>query len=94
MMRNFLLFLILSQSSVSFAQDALEEALIINQELSFLQESTRQMPVNQLEGAQVTPAVSQSRDDNLEILYFGENQDTINTRKAAPVRPAQRRQRR
>lgn len=65
-----------------------EDALILNQELQFLEESTTQVKII---GENETKTLSNSNeselDDSLERKYFGnEINDSINTKAAAPAK--------
>lgn len=71
----------------AFAQDGSEEAIILNQELQFLEESANNVTI-----LSTTKATSQQRarplqTDSLERQYFGEDlEDEVGTRTAAPKR--------
>jgi len=87
MNRKILILALATLSSGAFAQTtAAEEAIILNQELQFLEESVgnvQAVSVNTTDGAE-------SRDrainnESLERTYFGETEeDVVNTRTAAP----------
>jgi hypothetical protein len=72
----------------AFAQDAQEEAIILNQELQFLEETVAPVQVTTLEGSRLpektrsTPGETQS----LERIYFGDETDSLSSRTAAPKR--------
>ena len=75
------------------AQDAQEQAIILNQELQFLEESVRPSQVTSLEGSTTEPASAPSRPGagetpSLERIYFGDETDSISSRVAAPKRKA------
>jgi len=87
-MYKLLILSLILVSSTAFAQSAAEEAIILNQELQFLEES-----VNNVQAVSVnTTDVEASRnrainDESLERTYFGETEeDTINTRTSGPKR--------
>jgi len=86
MMNKFLLIGILLTTSV-WAQDTSEEALILNQELQFLEDSASDVTI--LSASEV-PAQERAQPINtqsLEQKYFGnDNEDSIRTRTAAPKR--------
>lgn len=84
--------LILALSLISFngfAQStAAEEAIILNQELQFLEDSVRNVQsisINNDRDVQKDKALNES---TLEKTYFGEDveEDVINTRTASPKR--------
>jgi hypothetical protein len=90
MNRKILILALATLSAVStgaFAQTtAAEEAIILNQELQFLEES-----VGNVQAVSVnTTDAAESRDrainnESLERTYFGETEeDVVNTRTAAP----------
>lgn len=87
-MYKLLILSLILMSSTAFAQSAAEEAIILNQELQFLEES-----VNNVQAVSVnTKDVEASRnrainDESLERTYFGEtDEDTINTRTSGTKR--------
>ena len=87
-MKNYLILALSLISLSAFAQSAAEEAIILNQELQFLEES-----VNNIESVSVntTDSAAKERALNepaLERTYFGEDteEDTVNTRTAGPKR--------
>jgi hypothetical protein len=70
------------------AQTAAEEAIILNQELQFLEDS-----VSSVQAAAINPSKKSSTDKalnepSLERTYFGETveEDVVNTRTAGPKR--------
>ncbi len=80
-MYKFLILATILVSTAAFAQSAAEEAIILNQELQFLEDS-----VNNVQAVSVnTTDVEASRnrainDESLERTYFGETEeDTVNT---------------
>lgn len=83
--------LILALSLISFngfAQTAAEEAIILNQELQFLEDSVKNVQsisINNDRDVQKDKALNES---TLEKTYFGEDveEDVINTRTASPKR--------
>ncbi len=87
-MYKFLILTLILVSSAAFAQSTAEEAIILNQELQFLEDS-----VNNVQAVTVnTTDVEASRnrainDESLERTYFGETEeDTINTRTSGQKR--------
>lgn len=71
--------------NATFAQDAKEEALILNQELQFLEDSVQPSQSLALEGSSATPSKVEDKT-NLEQIYFGDDSDSISNRTAAPKR--------
>lgn len=88
-MRKILILTLAALSFGVFAQTAEEEAIILNQELQFLEDS-----VNNVQAVSVnTLDVNADRDraineGGLERKYFGEEieEDTVSTRTAVPRR--------
>lgn len=70
-----------------WAQDAAEDALILNQELLFLEESANNVTIL---STTTTPTQERSRPidtKSLEERYFGNDmEDSVGTRAAAPKR--------
>lgn len=90
MNRKILILALATLATAAYAQSertAAEEAIILNQELQFLEDS-----VNNVQAVSVntTTEAAQSRDraintDSLERTYFGETEeDVVNTRTSAP----------
>lgn len=84
---NKILLLTLLVTPTLWAQDASEEAIILNQELQFLEESANNVTIqarnNQTPQERARPLETKS----LEEKYFGAgSEDTIQTRTAAPRR--------
>lgn len=88
MMSKILICSLLLSSSL-WAQDASEDAIILNQELQFLEESVNNISITTASGVD-SPARSGTTgptgQGSLEDLYFGGNSDTVQTRTAAPAR--------
>lgn len=82
-------FLILALSVLTFgaiAQTATEEAIILNQELQFLEDS-----INNVQSVSINTNTEKQRalnEPSLERTYFGEDleEDTVSTQTAAPKR--------
>ena len=84
-------FLILALSVVTFgalAQTATEEAIILNQELQFLEDS-----INNVQSVSINTSNESERqralnEPSLERTYFGEDlsEDSVSTQTAAPKR--------
>ncbi len=79
------LFLI---SATCLAESTSEEALILNQELEFLETSAREMEVNRPQVAKDEDEDTKSPEElSLERTYFSDSErDEIRTRAAAPKR--------
>lgn len=87
MMRKILILALSTLSFGAFAQTAAEEAIILNQELQFLEDSvntTQALSINSLT-PESNPAVN---DESLERQYFNEmtEEDSVSTRTAGPKR--------
>lgn len=87
-MMNKILLLGLLLTPALWAQDASEEAIILNQELQFLEDAANGVSVEAR--ADSTPQQRATRPletDSLERQYFGgETEDTIRSRTSAPKR--------
>lgn len=87
-MKN-LIFCALLLTTAALAQSEQEEAIILNQEMQFLQESAQNVKANTILGEQEEKRISDTprKEQNLERTYFGDDeQDSIRTRTAAPRR--------
>ena len=82
-----LIFLLFCLPFSSFAATTLEEGIILQDELRFLEETTQQ---NFQQASLETPSNSSNSDElDLESTYFnnnGSNQDEVNVRAGAPRR--------
>ena len=88
MTSQILLLAFVFTASAAFAQDAQEEALILNQELQFLENSVAPTQVTTLEGSDIAPKTrAPGETQSLEKIYFGDESDSISSRVAAPRRP-------
>lgn len=87
MMMKFLLPLALFSGSL-LAQSANEEAIILNQELQFLENSAKDIELRPVANANAeATAEPDSRELNLERTYFSDTErDEIRTKAAAPKR--------
>lgn len=75
-------------SLASFAQTSSEQAVILNQELQFLEESARTPTTpRQIDTAGTLSRGLPQTDESLESTYFGD--DEVQTRTAAPRRRLQ-----
>lgn len=72
--------------SFAWAQNSTEEAIILNQELQFLEDSIQNVEV--LSSNKVIRSNDQALGEklSLEEQYFGSSEDNISTRSAAPKR--------
>jgi hypothetical protein len=86
-MMTKILLLGLMLTPALWAQDAAEDALILNQELLFLEESANNVTIL---SATTSPTQGRSRPidtKSLEERYFGNDmEDSVGTRAAAPKR--------
>jgi lipid II:glycine glycyltransferase (peptidoglycan interpeptide bridge formation enzyme) len=88
-MRKFLILALGLLTFNAFAQTAAEEAIILNQELQFLEDS-----INNVQAASINTNDASKKTDkalnepSLERTYFGEDneEDSVNTRSAGPKR--------
>ncbi|MFP5384718.1 MAG: hypothetical protein ACLGHN_01475 [Bacteriovoracia bacterium] len=87
-MKRFLILVLGLVSAGSYAQNATEEAIILNQELQFLEDS-----VNNVQSVSIntSPEARRSRalnEPSLETKYFGEDleEDVVSTQTASPKR--------
>lgn len=87
-MKGFLILALSLVSTATFAQTTAEEAIILNQELQFLEDS-----VNNVQSISINTATTGQRDralnePTLEKTYFGEDaeEDTVSTRSAGQKR--------
>lgn len=88
-MMNKILLLALFVTPALWAQDESEEAIILNQELQFLEDSAKTVSVGARVDTtpQVKPRMRAVKVDSLEKQYFGEeSDDRISTGAAAPKR--------
>ncbi len=87
-MKN-LIFAALLITTAAIAQSAQEEAIILNQEMQFLQESAQNVNSTRPLGEQEDRRISDTprKELDLERTYFGDDEmDSIRTRTAAPRR--------
>jgi hypothetical protein len=87
MKKHLILAMTLVTSSV-FAQSAAEEAIILQQELKFLEDSVsniQSISINTNDNVQRDKALN---EPTLERTYFGEDveEDSVNTRTSGPKR--------
>ncbi len=86
-MKNIYLLLILLSTGIAYGTDTQEEAIILNQELQFLQESANKIKgQNNFNPSNAEGKNSQSLP-SLEDTYFGsEDEDSVRTKAAARKR--------
>lgn len=73
--------------ATAYAQDASQEAIILNQEMQFLEDSVTNNTQRIMEVSEVPVQNARSPMESLEKTYFGENsEDSVTTRTAAPKR--------
>ena len=72
--------------SFAWAQNSAEEAIILNQELQFLEDSIQNVEI--LSSNKVIRSNEQNLGEklSLEEQYFGDGEDNVSTRAAAPKR--------
>lgn len=86
MMTKFLLLGLLITPTL-WAQDASEEAIILNQELQFLEESANNVSIISASSVPTQQGARPIDTESLEQKYFGkETEDNVSTRAAAPKR--------
>ena len=73
-------------SSLAIAQDGSEEAIILNQELQFLEETANNVTIISAPATRSQEAAQPIQTDSLERIYFGNDEDNVSTRTAAPKR--------
>lgn len=85
--------------SSAWAQDAAEEALILNQELQFLEDAANDMTIagggstSSVNIEATAKALPTGEVQSLEDAFFGSDEDTVETRTAAPNRARVQRRR-
>jgi hypothetical protein len=84
MNRKILILAMAAVTTAAFAQSAAEEAIILNQELQFLEDSVnnvQSMSLNTKDAALATDRAI--NDESLERTYFGETEeDVVSTRQS------------
>lgn len=87
-MYKFLILTLILVSTAALAQTAAEEAIILNQELQFLEDSVQNVQAVTINTTDVDASRDRAiNDESLERTYFGETEeDTINTRTSGPKR--------
>jgi transcriptional regulatory protein LevR len=87
-MKRFLILALSLTTLSAFSQSVEEEAIILNQELQFLEDSVKNIQsvsTNANDEVQKNKAIN---EPSLERTYFGEDveEDTVSTRTAGPKR--------
>lgn len=87
-MKNYLILALSLLTTGAFAQSAAEEAIILNQELQFLEDSVNNVQAVSLNTTDNAAKDRALNEKSLERTYFGEEaeEDVISTRTAAPKR--------
>ena len=85
--------LILILSVPVWGQDNSEDAIILNQELEFLEEAAKGVSIQSMNSVSESAAtgVEVNNSESLEALYFGEATEAIRTKQAAPQRRPRKR---
>lgn len=88
MMRKFLIFAVAGFSTLALAQTAAEEAIILNQELQFLEDSINNVQSMAIDNTNSTaPRDRALNEKSLEKTYFNDvEEDEVSTRTASPKR--------
>lgn len=86
MRKLFILFLVLISATVS-SQTATEEAIILNQELQYLEDSVKNIQAVSINTKAPEQRQRALNEKGLENTYFGETEeDVISTRTSSPKR--------
>ncbi len=87
-MRKFVILALTAVTFSVFAQSEAEEAIILNQELQFLEESVRSVETVTVKSSDEAQRNRALNEPTLERRYFGEavEEDVVNTRTAGPKR--------
>lgn len=87
-MRKILICVFSVLSLSAFAQSAAEEAIILNQELQFLEDSVNNVQAMSSNTTNSSVNKALNEEGTLERTYFGEEveEDVVNTRTAGPRR--------
>lgn len=92
-MSKTLILCLIALATSALAQNASDEALILNQELTFLEEAANGVTVaTATDEASSTSVASDAPTSSLEDEFFS-TQDSVNSRAAAPNRPRPQRRR-
>jgi hypothetical protein len=87
-MRYFLILVLSLCSSIIHAQTSTEEALILNQELEFLEESVKDIDIASSKSSESNEKNRDLTNSNLEKMYFSDSEDenAVSSRASAPKR--------
>lgn len=87
-MKRFLILVCAFCSFKASAQSAAEEAMILNQELEFLEDSLKSLETASVNSSALKRRQQALNEPSLEKTYFGEDnkEDVITTRSAVPKR--------
>lgn len=88
-MMSKILILGLLVTTLALAQDGSEEAIILNQELQFLEDAANNVSINQItsDNSAIQERARPLNTESLEQQYFGDDsEDAVSTRAAAPGR--------
>ena len=88
MMRKILILSLIALSTMALSQTATEEAIILNQELQFLEDSVNNVQSMALGGNTSNSSLNRAlNEESLEKTYFNDYQeDEVSTRSAVPKR--------
>jgi hypothetical protein len=92
-MKTFLVLAFSLWMSLAFAQTAQEEAIILNQELQFLEDSVKNVEMVSFRTDQKSGVEKALNEPTIEKRYFGEEieEDVISTRTSGLKRGASKR---
>ena len=85
-MAKILLFITYLLSLSVFALTVEEEALILNQEMDFLETAANELEIRTETAASPVESSNPATERSLEDTYFGSESDEVNVRRAAPKR--------
>ena len=87
-MKMYILLILTIYSFTSFAESTpSEEAIILNQEMQFLEESAQNVQIVSVKESRETSPQSEKKSQGLEEEYFGtEDTQTIRSKASAPKR--------
>lgn len=88
MMRKILILVLGALSTLALAQTAAEEAIILNQELQYLEDSVNNVQSIAIDTNNTTmPRNRALNEESLEKTYFNDvEEDVVNTRTSGPKR--------
>jgi len=89
-MKSYIFLALIIFSMNSKAQEATEDAILLNQEMQFLEDSVKRVDPSPLQTSprrEVKTTKRGAAPESLEAMYFEETkEDKVMTRKAAPKR--------